>query len=230
MFEAWAGSLAIPTEEVRQRFRFDRGFELFERGAMPPSDYHRHIAEGLGLPLDYGDFVAGWNAVYGEPHSSVVSLLERLRRSYRLVAFTNTNELHQEVWPAKYERELVHFDRIFSSCDMGHRKPEAEAFRTRPRQLWCPALRDPLSRRLSRQRRRRARLRTVGDPGDRPEEHPVPARGRGARDRRPSAAHGRRASEAEGGREPGSSRRLPTSSRAARRRRSCCPRPAAAPG
>ena len=129
VFEAWAGSLAIPTEEVRQRFRFDRGFELFERGAMPPSDYHRHIAEGLGLPLGYGDFVAGWNAVYGEPHSSVVSLLERIRRSYRLVAFTNTNELHQEVWPAKYERELVHFDRIFSSCDMGHRKPEAEAFR-----------------------------------------------------------------------------------------------------
>ena len=52
----------------------------------------------------------------------------RWRKVGRCSLFTNTNVTHHTAWSSLYARILQPFERIFLSCSMGLRKPEAEAF------------------------------------------------------------------------------------------------------
>src|SRR5690606_36271441 len=45
-----------------------------------------------------------------------------------LYAFTNTNHLHRSAWEPRFAAEFAPFRRIFSSADLGLRKPEPAAF------------------------------------------------------------------------------------------------------
>ncbi|HUU59943.1 MAG TPA: HAD-IA family hydrolase, partial [Phycisphaerae bacterium] len=56
-------------------------------------------------------------------------LLAQCRRFLRVVALSNTNAVHADVWRVRHADVLRHFERIFVSHEMGARKPEPECFR-----------------------------------------------------------------------------------------------------
>ena len=58
----------------------------------------------------------------------LVELLRALGERMPVYAFSNTNVAHQRFWERHYAAALEHFRAIFVSCELGLRKPEAEAF------------------------------------------------------------------------------------------------------
>ncbi len=129
MFESWSAASGVEIDQLRSKFQFDEDFEAFERGRLPSAEFHQRLCNTLDAKFSYVDFVNGWNAIYQNVIDGIGFTLEELKDKIRVVAFTNTNEVHCLVWPNRYRETLSHFENIFVSSEMGVRKPEPEGFR-----------------------------------------------------------------------------------------------------
>jgi glucose-1-phosphatase len=72
--------------------------------------------------------LAGWNAIIGEPMPGIEPLVRELAARRPLYVFSNTNQAHLAHFTPRLAALLSHFRRLFTSCELGHRKPEPEAF------------------------------------------------------------------------------------------------------
>jgi epoxide hydrolase-like predicted phosphatase len=124
----WGNCAKIDSETIRKRFHFDLEYDLFSENKLSAEEYARHVSELIGVDLSQEDFETGWNRIYLDPFPGIEKTLVKLKKNYRLVALTNTNAVHARVWPEKYANELQHFEKIFSSHEMGTRKPEKKAY------------------------------------------------------------------------------------------------------
>ena len=60
--------------------------------------------------------------------NGALALLRRFASRLPVYAFTNSNPTHRRVW-AKDDTDALHaFRKVFVSCELGRRKPEAAAF------------------------------------------------------------------------------------------------------
>jgi glucose-1-phosphatase len=125
----WADKAGSDLEQVRRRFHIDEAYERHELGQLDAQRYFEALAVTLGISLEYSDFLAGWNDVYLDAVDGMDLLLEAASRRFGLFAFSNTNESHQLVWSQLFRRELRHFRSVFTSWELGARKPDPEAFR-----------------------------------------------------------------------------------------------------
>jgi epoxide hydrolase-like predicted phosphatase len=125
----WGKIGKLDSQEVRSRFRFDEAYDLFSENKMSSEDYAKHVSEMIEVKLTQEEFETGWNKIYLDEFPGIGKTLLELKKKYRLVALTNTNAVHAKVWPSKYADVLQHFEKIFSSHEMGTRKPEAKAYR-----------------------------------------------------------------------------------------------------
>ena len=126
--QAWADAAGVPAAHVRARFSLDAGYEAHERGELGPGEYCAHLRRTLGLELADERLLAGWNQIFGGEVPEVGALLANLKGSLPLYVFSNTNVAHRGFWQARYASILEPFSQIFCSCDLGLRKPSAEAF------------------------------------------------------------------------------------------------------
>lgn len=129
MAYAYWGKLAgLDSEIIRKRFHFDFQYDLFSENKITAEEYAKHVSKLIEFELSLDDFETGWNRIYLDAFPGIDKTLIKLKQEYRLVALTNTNAVHARVWPEKYAEELQHFERIFSSHEMGVRKPEKKAY------------------------------------------------------------------------------------------------------
>lgn len=129
MAYAYWGSLAkLDSEIIRKRFRFDEAYDLFSENKLTEEEYAKHVSCLIEINLTVEQFATGWNRIYLDTFPGIEKTLSSLKKNYRLVALTNTNVTHTHVWPEKYADVLQHFEKIFSSHEMGFRKPEAKAY------------------------------------------------------------------------------------------------------
>ena len=129
VFDAWANSSGKKFDEIKDKFVFDELFDKFERNEISPEQFRTAVSQRLGIRLSDKDFDKGWCNLYLDICDDIDSLLISLKRNFRLVALTNTNAIHNKVWLVKYADTLQHFERIFSSNEIGTRKPEKRSFR-----------------------------------------------------------------------------------------------------
>ena len=129
-FAHWAASAGRPLEEITEAFVADGAYEAHERGELDATGYFAVVRQTLGLDLDDETLLAGWCDIYLDVVDGVVPLLEAAAAHVPLYAFTNTNPSHVTAYSARFGSQLAMFDRVFTSCDLGLRKPEVEAFRT----------------------------------------------------------------------------------------------------
>ncbi|HCM29093.1 MAG: hypothetical protein A2Z99_07575 [Treponema sp. GWB1_62_6] len=127
-FRSWGSLSGKPAEWFKERFSMDEAYERHERGQLTAEEYFAVLRTRFGTDLSDGQFALGWNAIFLDVIPGMVGLLERAKRDYPLFMFSNTNAEHQKFWMEKYSSVLPLFDRIFTSVDLGKRKPEAEAF------------------------------------------------------------------------------------------------------
>ncbi|MFW6061692.1 MAG: HAD family hydrolase, partial [Planctomycetota bacterium] len=124
----WAEQAGLAVDDVRRRLETGLLYDVFERGQIGPAAFHRHVCDLLGVELEWPRFAEGWNAMLGRPVDGIDELLERLDDRLRLVVLSNTNETHAAIWRRDLARLLRHFEAVFTSHEIGARKPEPEAF------------------------------------------------------------------------------------------------------
>jgi putative hydrolase of the HAD superfamily len=129
IFEHWSAAVGADPIELGAAVLADGRYRDFERGEMSPEQYHRHIAGVMGVELGFDDFRRGWCDVFDGLYEGIEPLLDDLRPHLRLVALTNTNELHTPVWKRLYADALARFEAVFVSHELGVRKPEPASYR-----------------------------------------------------------------------------------------------------
>lgn len=137
VFQSWAAASGKPAEAIKKRFRFDLLFRQSERNEISPEYFRKALLQKMDIRLTDAEFDAGWCDLYLDAYPGIDELLMRLKTNYKLVALTNTNEIHEPVWRKRYAGTLTHFEKIFTSHEMGTRKPEALSYRLVLEYLAC---------------------------------------------------------------------------------------------
>jgi len=130
VFQFWALASGQQADAIKGRFQFDELFDEFERGEVSNKEFRAEISRRLGLKLTDKVFDEGWCSLYLNTYEGINKLLGSLKKQYRLVALTNTNSIHEQVWKTKYRESLGYFDRIFCSHELKTRKPEKQAYQS----------------------------------------------------------------------------------------------------
>lgn len=126
--ERWAAAAGMPVATLASRFRRDEAYCAHERGELDDRRYFARLRGALGIDIGDEEMLAGWNAALGEPLPGIAPLVERLAREWPLYVFSNTNPAHVAHFTPRYRELLLHFRHVFTSCELGARKPEPQAF------------------------------------------------------------------------------------------------------
>lgn len=127
--EQWARMSALPAADVYAAYP-DEVYYEFERDELTVSEYVGHVRARLRLEGTDEEILAAFNALYIGADQATVELLRGLReRGVLMLALTNTNRAHHQVWCRRFAEVLGVFDRVHCSHDLGLRKPEPEVFR-----------------------------------------------------------------------------------------------------
>lgn len=127
-FAAWGAGAGIPTAAIAARFSIDEPYCAHERGEIDERAYFAHLRRGLGLELPDDVMREGWNAIIGEPLPGIEAVVRELAQQFPLFVFSNTNAAHVAHFTPRLRSLFAHFRRVLTSCDVGRRKPEPEAF------------------------------------------------------------------------------------------------------
>lgn len=109
-------------------------FDLYEKGDCSTPYFINALLNYLPAGTTANKAVAAWNAMILNFPQENLELLLALKSQYRTFLLSNTNEIHiqtfnrvlQEVSDAKTLD--IYFEKVYFSCDMHMRKPDAEIF------------------------------------------------------------------------------------------------------
>ncbi|GAF76697.1 unnamed protein product, partial [marine sediment metagenome] len=86
-------------------------------------------ASDHGARIMTADLIAAWCAKIPHVHKDVVRLYTVQRAlGTRVVAMSNTNDIHMNHMWREFRPEMSTFDAVYTSCEMGVAKPDREAF------------------------------------------------------------------------------------------------------
>lgn len=102
-------------------------YDQFERGFVTREKFYEEIKKTYGLNFSEQEFLTQWNTVLRETISPMDETLEKLKKRVKIYGLTNANAYHVDHMYAAYPITR-HFDKIFSSHDLGCRKPEREIY------------------------------------------------------------------------------------------------------
>ena len=128
VFARWAALSGCDQALLRQRFSQDLPYQRHERGEIGVADYFASLRASLGLELDDARMLEGWNTIFIEEMPGIAALLARLAPRLAVYAFANTNHAHATQLMKQFDGVLGRFRTVFTSCTIGHRKPEPAAF------------------------------------------------------------------------------------------------------
>lgn len=127
-FAHWGARGATPVARLRERFAVDAAFERYERGEATDEEYFAALRSTLASDLSHDDLRAGWNSIFIGTIEPTVALLARLDPRLPLYVFSNTNAAHHSAWARDYAAALAPFRKVFTSYEIGRRKPERAAY------------------------------------------------------------------------------------------------------
>jgi putative hydrolase of the HAD superfamily len=96
------------------------------------------LRQSLGIDLPHEVFDYGWKDIFPRAIPETVEIVRALHGRIPLYLFSNTNPAHFEAWHGRFAEALRPFDRIFTSCGIGVRKPERAAFEHVAREVGLP--------------------------------------------------------------------------------------------
>jgi putative hydrolase of the HAD superfamily len=140
-FAAWAAAAGVPADDIAARFAVDDACCAHERGAIDDAAYFAHLRDVLGIALADEAMLAGWNAIIGAPMPGVEALVRALAARFPLYVFSNTNPAHIAHFTPRLRELFAYFRAVYTSCGIGRRKPEAEAFARVARLIGAPPAR-----------------------------------------------------------------------------------------
>ena len=127
-FAAWAAAAGVPAATIAARFSVDEPYCAHERGEIDERVYFAHLRRALAIALPDAEVRAGWHAIIGQPLPGIDAVVRELAQRFPLYVFSNTNAAHVAHFTPRLRALFAHFRHVFTSCELGRRKPEAEAF------------------------------------------------------------------------------------------------------
>ena len=124
----WSDKFNIPSQEIKSKFPFDEVYAKFEKGLIDAARFRDHLRQHYGVNFSNEDFDRGWNLILRSLTANIEDLLNTLKKDFRLVVLSNTNEIHIPVFEKRYEKLLKNFEHKFYSSRIHTRKPEIEAY------------------------------------------------------------------------------------------------------
>jgi len=138
-FATWQPHSRLAPGRLRELFGVDEPYCLHETGRLDDAGYFRHLRERLALDCGLEDVEAGHNAILVGEIDETVAMLEALRGRVPRYAISNTNPAHVAQMRRAFPGFLDRFDRVFTSHEIGHRKPQPECFAHVLRDIAVPA-------------------------------------------------------------------------------------------
>jgi glucose-1-phosphatase len=118
---------SYPAAEIPKRIRATGLVPRYETGQIESRDFVEELTRALELRLSFEEFCEMWTAIFLPGTLVPESLLDRLRERYRLIALSNTNELHFDVVRANYP-VIRKFDELVLSYRVGCVKPDPRIY------------------------------------------------------------------------------------------------------
>lgn len=126
--QVWAPYSAKSLDELKLAFTFDVPYQQHERGEISAAQYFDYLARHLQLSASPAEMERGWNSIFKGEFAQTRAMVQTMRQHLPCLALSNTNALHMATCGALYPEVVGAFDRIFTSHEMGMRKPERAAF------------------------------------------------------------------------------------------------------
>lgn len=124
----------VPFERIYTQASQSNLFNLLDTGKISPEDFFKELKKELNYRGDDKALVDAWNAMLLDVPEHRLDVLVNAKQNYNTFLLSNTCEPHIEV----FERELYlehgvknfedYFDKVYYSCRIGMRKPNAEIF------------------------------------------------------------------------------------------------------
>ncbi|HSS27544.1 MAG TPA: HAD family phosphatase [Usitatibacter sp.] len=127
-FAHWAAASASDAATLRSRYSFDTAYRRHEVGEIGELDYYRSLRDSLGIDIPDDEWARGWGAVFTEEIEPVTRLIAQVKDRVPVYGFSNTNAAHQRTWSSNFGPAIALFREIFTSHELGVRKPERESF------------------------------------------------------------------------------------------------------
>ena len=137
-YELMAARCPFSASEIPERLRHTDLVVKFESGQVEPKDFVAQISRILDFESSYSEFCEIWSSIFLPYTLLPESLVEALRRRYRMVLLSNTNAIHYPMVKAKYPI-LRHFDSYVLSYEVGAMKPSPLIYQAAVRQAGCAA-------------------------------------------------------------------------------------------
>lgn len=128
MFDHWSSASGKNGSELKSRFAFDETYYRFEKSELTPDFYRAYASNMMGIQIPADEFDKGFNSIYIGILPGIENLLQTIRTKTRIVALTNTNEIHASEWKAKFAPILSCFEKVFCSHELQARKPEPQVY------------------------------------------------------------------------------------------------------
>lgn len=127
-----------PAAEIPKRLATTDLVHRFESGLIEPREFVEQLNGVLDLRASYDQFCEIWSSIF-LPHELVPeSILEGLRRRYRMLVLSNTNAIHFAMVRENYPL-LRHFDDYVLSYEVKAMKPEPAIYREAIARAQCRA-------------------------------------------------------------------------------------------
>jgi len=122
-YAALEGHVDIPAAEIPDRIRATGLVPELESGRINPRDFLNMFNSALGSQISYEEFCGIWSSIFLPETLVPDSLIETLKKKYRVMVLSNTNAIHfEQVWGAY--PILRQFDHLILSHEVKALKPE----------------------------------------------------------------------------------------------------------
>src|SRR5205823_3430405 len=126
-YRAMSELCSYAPEDIPKRIGSTDLVTRFECGELPPEQFVEQLCQVLGLHMEYDRFCEIWSSIFLPQTLIPESMLEGLKRRYRLLLLSNTNAIHFEMIRENYPL-IEHFDDYVLSYEVGAMKPSSRIY------------------------------------------------------------------------------------------------------
>jgi FMN phosphatase YigB (HAD superfamily) len=123
-----------PFESIYNQLQQTPVFDLFDKGQITEKDFFIELKKALQNDVTDEELLFAWNAMLLDFPKHRLELLSKIKPNYRLFLLSNTNESHVLEFEKTlfashgYQNLEPFFEKVYYSCRMNQRKPNADIF------------------------------------------------------------------------------------------------------
>lgn len=126
MFDKLSKNSGKSAADIEKVYSKSSDRKKLERGEISPTQFYNSIKKGMDLNLSFEEFRKIYTCMFSR-NKEIEKIIPKLKKKYRLVLLSNTDELHYNFIKKKFPI-LNYFDDFVLSYKAGMRKPNPLIF------------------------------------------------------------------------------------------------------